>query len=36
MNGEPSVWVVSAAVAGVLLLVVLAVMAFAILVDPIR
>ena len=33
---EPSVWAASTAVASVLLLVVLLVMAFAILVDPIR
>jgi hypothetical protein len=36
MNGEPSVWVASAVVAAALLLVVLAVLAFAMLVDPIR
>ncbi len=33
---EPSVWAASTAVASALLLVVLLVMAFAILVDPIR
>lgn len=36
MNGEPSVWLLSAAVASVLLLVIAAVMAFAFVVDPIR
>lgn len=36
MNGERSVWIISAAVASVLLLVILGVMAFAIIVSPIR
>ena len=36
MNGEGSVWVLTVVVASALLLVVLAVMAFAVLVDPIR
>lgn len=35
MNGEPSVWVASVVVATALLLVVLAVLAFVILLDPI-